>query len=161
MQTFRQQFKQVLAFFLFIAAFSVCLPVFAETVEASADKDAHHAQSSLDWPGLYYGFIPCADCNGVKTTLALNKNNSYVLITQYVGKSEREFVEKGKFAWGDKSNTIVLTPRNKPAAQQYLLGENMLIQLDQDGNRMVGKLADRYVLRRTDITKSPAQHSGH
>jgi len=157
MQTFRQQLKQILTFFLFIAIFSGYSPVFAET----KDKDAHHAQNSLDWPGIYYGFTPCADCNGVKTTLALNKNNSYILITQYVGKSEREFVEKGKFTADSKSNTIVLTPRNSATTQQYFVGENELIQLDNNGNRISGKLAERYILRRTDIAQSSPSHSSH
>jgi uncharacterized lipoprotein NlpE involved in copper resistance len=160
MQTLRQEFKHILTFFLFIAIFQGCNPVFAETAEAT-DKDLHHAQNSLDWPGIYRGFVPCDDCKGIKSTLALNKNNSYLLITQYVGKSEREIVEKGKFISGDKSNTIILTPRDNSAPRQYLVGENMLIQLDNTGNRVTGKLADRYILRRSDIKESTQPHSSH
>lgn len=157
MRTFRKQFRKILPFFIFIIIFSGYQPVFAETAETTA----HHAQNSLDWPGIYYGFTPCADCKGVKTTLALNKNNSYMLITQYVGKSEREIVEKGKFTWDNKNNTIVLTPRNSSAVRQYFFGENMLIELDSNGNRISGKLADRYILRRTDMTDSSRSHSAH
>jgi uncharacterized lipoprotein NlpE involved in copper resistance len=160
MRTFRRQFKQIPAFFLFIAIFSGCNLVFAETAETQA-KDAHHAQNSLDWPGVYYGFTPCDDCKGVKTTLALNKNNSYILITQYVGKSEREIVEKGKFASGDNSDTLILTPRDSATTRQYVVGENTLIQLDNHGNRISGKLADRYILRRTDVTESAKPHAAH
>jgi uncharacterized lipoprotein NlpE involved in copper resistance len=160
MRTFRQQFKQIPAFFLFIAVFSGYSPVFAETT-GTQDQDAHHAHNSLDWPGIYRGFTPCVDCAGVKTSLALNKNNSYILITQYAGKSPREFVEKGKFTWDDKANTIVLTPRNNSTAQQYYVGENMLIQLDSNGNRIAGELADRYILRRTDVVSEPPSHSAH
>lgn len=157
MRTFKQQFKQIQAFFLFIAIFSGCSPVFAEAAET-----IHHTQNSLDWPGIYRGFLPCDDCKGIKTSLALNKNGSYILMTQYIGKSEREFVEKGKFAAGDESNTLVLTPRNSPASRQYFVGDNMLIQLDDKGNRISGKLADRYILRRTDVVKdSPPSHSSH
>lgn len=157
MHIIRQKITHLLAFSLLA---SVCS--FSNLALAEAEHgDAHHAQNSLDWPGLYYGFLPCDDCNGVKTTLALNQNGSYVLITQYIGRSEREFVEKGKFSWGDKSDTIVLTPRNKPAAQQYFVGENMLVQLDKNGNRVTGKLGDRYILRRNDVTKPTTQHAGH
>ncbi|MDO9103629.1 MAG: copper resistance protein NlpE [Methylovulum sp.] len=161
MRACRLPFKQLLAISVFIAIFSGHPAVFAETA-GTADKAVHHEQESLDWPGIYYGFVPCPDCNGVKTTLALNKNNSYILITQNVGKSPREFVEKGKFTWGGQSDTIVLTPRNSSTVRQYIVGENTLIQLDNDGNRISGELADRYVLRRTDITKAPpAAHSSH
>lgn len=160
MQTFRKQFKQILTFSLFIAIFSGYSPVFAETAETK-DTDTHHAQNSLDWPGVYHGFLPCDDCKGVKATLALNKNNSYILITQYLGKSDREIVEKGKFTWGNNSDTVVLTPRNSSTTRQYFVGEKMLIQLDNNGNRISGKLADRYILRRSDITESSPSHSSH
>ncbi|MGR9013031.1 MAG: copper resistance protein NlpE [Gammaproteobacteria bacterium] len=159
MRTFRQQFKQVLIFFLLSVTFSGYNPVFAETAEAR-DSDIHHSQNSADWPGIYYGFIPCDDCKGIKSTLALNNNNSYILITQYVGKSEREIVEKGRFTPGNKVNTIVLTPRKTSITRQYLIGENMLIQLDDNANRIPGKLADRYILRRKSMTE-PAIHSSH
>jgi copper homeostasis protein (lipoprotein) len=160
MQTFKQQLKQSLIFILFSAIFSSYNLASAETAETK-HQDSHHANNSLDWPGIYNGFLPCDDCNGVKMTLALNKNNSYLLITQYVGKSPREFVEKGKFTWGDKSNTIVLTPRNGSTTHQYLVGEDMLIQLDNNGNRISGKLADRYILRRMNVTDSAPEHSSH
>jgi uncharacterized lipoprotein NlpE involved in copper resistance len=152
-----QTLKQILTFFLFIAIFQVCYPVFAETT----DNDAHHAQNSLDWPGIYLGFVPCDDCKGIKTTLALNNNNSYLLITQYVGKSEREFVEKGKFTSDDKDNTVVLTSKDNSVTRNYLVAENQLIQLDNMGNRISGNLADRYILRRKDIKESTQPHSSH
>ncbi len=158
MRTFRQQLKKSLTLLSVLALFSGYSPAYAENAE-SKDKDAHHAHNSLDWPGIYFGSLPCADCVGIKTSLALNKNGSYMLITQYLGKSEREFVEKGKFTWGEKANTIVLTPKNGATAQQYLVDENVLIQLDSNGNRIAGKQAERYILRRTDITQSAPSHS--
>lgn len=132
-------------------------PLLAET---STTADDGHAQHHLgDWPGVYLGFTPCADCIGIKTTLALNKSGSYLLITQYAGKSEREFTEKGKFTWGEKPNTIILTSRKGDNQQQYLVGDNVLIQLDQAGNRISGKQADRYILRRTDMTEKDTSHA--
>jgi uncharacterized lipoprotein NlpE involved in copper resistance len=160
MQTLRLEFKHILTFFLFIGTIQGCNSVFAETSETS-NKDAHHAQNSLDWPGIYLGFVPCDDCKGIKTTLALNNNNSYLLITQYVGKSEREFVEKGKFTSDDKDNTVVLTSKDNSVTRNYLVAENQLIQLDNMGNRISGNLADRYILRRKDIKESTQPHSSH
>lgn len=125
------------------------------------DNDPHAAHHSLDWPGIYFGFMPCADCPGIKTTLALNKNNSYIRITMYAGKSDREFVEKGKFEWSDKANTIVLIPKKGGEQHQYLVGDNQLIQLNMEGNRITGKLADRYVLRRTDVADEAKATSHH
>ncbi|MBD9357706.1 copper resistance protein NlpE [Methylomonas albis] len=160
MRTVNLKLKKNLVFFLVIAAFSAYNPALAEPAAAD-DKDTHHEHKSLDWPGIYNGLTPCADCIGVKTSLALNKNGSYLLMTQFLGKSEREFTEKGKFAPGDKANTLVLTPKNGSASQQYLVEKDVLIQLDSNGNRISGKLADRYILRRTSVTDKQPEHSGH
>lgn len=152
------KFKPVLTF-LFIALLSSGKPVFAET--ETTDEEIHHAQNGIDWPGVYNGFTPCDGCKGVKTTLALNKNNTYMLITQYVGKSEREFVEKGKFVWDDKSSIISITPRDNSTTRHYAVDENTLTQLDNSGNHITGKLADRYILRRNEMKDSSKQHSSH
>lgn len=132
----------------------------AAQAETTADKDAHGAHHGKDWPGVYYGFTPCADCVGVKTTLALNKNDSYILITQFAGKSDREFTEKGKVSWGENNETLILTPNKGNGIHRYLVGDNALIQLDDAGKRITGKLADRYILQRTDVTEQTKSH-GH
>ncbi|MDD5272754.1 MAG: copper resistance protein NlpE [Methylovulum sp.] len=149
-----------LTVFLFIALFLGNAPAFAE--ETTDPHAAHHAQTTIDWPGVYYGFTPCADCKGVKTSLALNNNGSYILMTQNVGKSEREFVEKGKFTWHDENDTIVLTPRNSQLTRHYAVGTNTLTQLDDSGNRIAGKNADGYILRRNELTQPQSQaHAAH
>ncbi len=154
-------YKKRITFTLMLGLLLNFIPAFAETTD-SHDKQGHHADKSLDWPGIYMGFLPCQDCIGVKTTLALNKSGSYILITVNVGKSDREFVEKGKFTAGGKGDTLVLTARNSNVTHQYAVAKDMLIQLDEQGNRVSGKLADRYILRRKDTTDSgPSEHSGH
>lgn len=135
-------------------------PVRAESAEPQ-DHASHHAAGSFEWPGIYNGFLPCPDCAGIKTSLALNKNGSYMLMTQFAGKSDREFVEKGKFSWDDKNKTITLTPKNGGPSHVYLAGENALTQLDEHGNRITGKQAERYQLRRTDFTQQAPSHGGH
>lgn len=158
MRNFKQSFNQILTFTLFIALFTSWNFALAESTETNAN---HHSQNNINWPGIYNGFVPCDDCNGVKTTLALNPNSTYLLISQFVGKSPREIVEKGKFTWNDKNNTIILTPRDNSITRQYSVAENMLIQLDKDGNAYTGKLAERYVLRRNVMKESSQQHSAH
>jgi uncharacterized lipoprotein NlpE involved in copper resistance len=153
---------RILTVSLFIAAGSFNNQAFAETSAQKAVESHEHGQTNQDWPGIYKGFTPCFDCIGIKTTLALNKNNTYILMTQYAGKSEREFVEKGKFSLGTLENTIVLTPKNGETSHQYLVSENVLIQLDNKGNRYTGKDAERYTLRRNDMVETaPSSHGAH
>lgn len=145
--------------FLVFFLYALSIPVFAET---DADATAQHAQKNINISGLYLGFYPCDDCQGIRTTLALNKNDTYVYITQYIGKSDREFVEKGKFTIGDNGDKIILTPRKgSTTEQQFLIDDDVLIKLDEDGNRITKDNADRYILKRKDVVSAKGNHSGH
>lgn len=159
MQTFKQQIKSFPAFVLIFFIFLGCNPGYAETAGNNGNP---HTPPVLNLSGLYLGFYPCDDCHGIRTTLALNKNNSYVYISIFVGKSDREFVEKGKFTLAE-NNTLVLTPRKgSTEVQRYLIDGDMLIKLDEEGNRITKDGADRFILHRKDVISSPqAQHSGH
>ncbi|WP_150046254.1 MULTISPECIES: copper resistance protein NlpE [Methylomonas] len=129
------------------------------SAQSAPHDEAHHPAKKMDWPGIYNGFLPCADCMGLKTSLALNKNGSYILITQYVGRSPRDFVEKGKYSVDEASQTISLTPRKAGDTHQYRIGDGQLMQLDDHGKAYTGELASRYVLRRTDVTENPPEHA--
>ncbi len=113
----------------------------------SAKEDSHTSQNSLDYIGVYKGILPCADCDGIKTTLELKENATYSLKTSYQGKSTKVFEEKGRFTWGSKGNTIVLNDV-KNAPNQYFVGENLLTQLDMSANKITGNLASNYILRK-------------
>ncbi|NCO73960.1 MAG: META domain-containing protein [Cyanobacteria bacterium] len=114
-------------------------------IENMGDTSAN----SLDWNGVYQGIIPCASCEGIKTTLTLNEDLSYVLSTQYLGKSEEVFEVKGTFKWNKEGNTITLDGV-KDAPNQFFVGENTLIQLDISGNRISGDLAEKYMLNKVN-----------
>lgn len=154
-------FKQMLMPVIVIALTTACNWVMAETSGIVHDQNAHHTQESMDWPGIYLGFLPCPDCIGIKTTLALNKNNNYVLMEQFIGKSDREFVEKGKFTWESSNKAITLMPRKSATTRLYIVGENTLTQLDSNGKPYAGEHAKRYVLHRKDVASTPQEHSGH
>jgi heat shock protein HslJ len=117
-------------------------------VETVGDTSAN----SLDWDGTYKGVVPCASCEGIKTTLTLNEDLSFVLLTQYLGKSEEVFEVKGTFKWNEAGNTIMLDGV-KDAPNQFFVGENTLIQLDMSGNRITGDLAEKYMLSKVNDTE--------
>jgi copper homeostasis protein (lipoprotein) len=139
----------------------LCFGSSAISAETLANDHGQHAERPSAWPGIYYGLLPCSDCYGVKTSLALNaNNNSYIKITQQTGKSQRDYVEKGKFSWGDKNNVITLTPtKGGTLSQQYKVADNALVQLDANGHPISGKEADKYVLHKTEMTNPQDSHS--
>lgn len=109
---------------------------------------AHNSRNSLDWAGSYTGITPCADCEGIRTTVTLQQDGTFTRELIYLGKSGRPFSDAGQFSWNDAGSAVTLAAGSE-AAQQYQVGENRLYHLDRAGNRIVGELADRYVLEKT------------
>lgn len=110
---------------------------------------------SLDWTGTYEGTVPCADCEGIETSLTLNHDLTYRMKTKYLGKDESSFERRGTFAWNEAGSAIVLDD-SSGGPLRYLVGENALFQLDREGNRITGDLADKYVLSKSAETAAPA-----
>ena len=137
---------------------------YARALAKNHQQDTDHAdhkpiEKSLDFHGVFYGFLPCKDCNGIKTTLSLKQNNNYLLVTQPAKESSKEFYEKGKYSWDDEHHTVVLTPRNDSATRQYQIkDEGTLILLNSNGTQMTGGQADSYTLRRSDMAKTREVH---
>lgn len=105
-----------------------------------------NSRVSLDWDGVYTGTVPCADCEGIKTMIKLNKDNTYEIKTRYLGKSEEVYTGTGTFTWNEDGGKITLEPEADGIARSYLVGENILFHLDNDGNRITGDMADKYQL---------------
>ncbi len=109
--------------------------------------DEHNAKSSLDWDGMYFGIIPCADCPGIEATLTLNNDNTYQLNLVYQERNVEPFVEQGTFEFDKSGNKITLFIDQKESGK-YFVGENYLIQLDIDGNFIESELKDYYRLNK-------------
>ncbi|RTR40012.1 copper resistance protein NlpE [Shewanella canadensis] len=107
-----------------------------------------NSQNALDWDGTYSGITPCASCEGIKTLLTLKRDNRYILESEYLGRSDKTFIEQGVFEWNSTGSKISLKqePANEKTEKQFLVGENQLFLLDRAGNRVTGTLADSYRL---------------
>ena len=106
---------------------------------------ADNSQTSLDWPGTYSGNLPCQDCAGIETSLELNTNLTFTLKSVYLGKSDQVFEKTGTFVWSKDGGRITLNLAEN-TGNQYQVGENILYQLDANGNKIAGSLASRYTL---------------
>lgn len=117
-------------------------------------------EKSKEFHGVFYGFLPCNNCNGIKATLSLKQNNHYLLVTQPAKESSREFFEKGKYNWDDENQTVVLTPRDTElSVREYRIkDEGTIVQLNDNGKLIVGDDAEKYTLRRSDTVKSREVH---
>jgi heat shock protein HslJ len=138
---------------LFYVAIICLATVFAVSCKGNRSKNisqmADTSQNALDWAGVYAGVMPCADCEGIQTTLVLHNDNRYELRTTYLGKSHEESVLHGSFTWNHEGNVITLEgvdPTSQPA--KYLVGENRLFQFDIEGNPMPADIEMRYTLEK-------------
>ncbi len=104
---------------------------------------ADNSRNALDWAGTYRGVLPCADCEGIETTVTLRADGSYTSASRYLGKSAQSFTDEGRFEWNAAGGVISLSG-DEPA--RYRVGENRLIRLALDGSAITGSLADHYIL---------------
>ena len=128
--------------------------------QTTEDHSLHVApiEKSQDFHGVFYGYLPCNDCSGIKSTLSLKQKNNYLLVTQPAKESSKEFYEKGKYSWNEEMHMVVLTPRNQSGTRQYRIkDEGTLILLNTDGSQMKGD-EDSYALRRSDMVKAREIH---
>lgn len=143
----------VLALAALAVALASCAPK-TSTSPAAQQAKQDNSRVSVDWAGTYQGVLPCADCEGIETSITLGKDSSYRLRARYVGKADTVFEKRGTFAWNEAGSAIQL--QGLPdGPDRYLVGENQLIQLDREGNRITGELASRYSLPKTAGTLAP------
>ncbi|MDX1277493.1 copper resistance protein NlpE N-terminal domain-containing protein [Oceanihabitans sediminis] len=109
--------------------------------------DMHNSQNSLDWDGTYTGTLPCADCEGIESTITLNSDLTYSAKAVYLGEKGVQFDSEGKFKWMDNGSKIQLSDEE---GTMYFVGENTLTLLDKNGEKNTGELAEHYVLKKQD-----------
>jgi len=109
---------------------------------AKEEKTVDSSVKEKALTGIYKGIMPCADCEGIETTLKLNKDKSFVYTSLYIGKSRAVFEREGN--WTIDGNVVNLSSVD----YSFKVGENQMWQLDLSGNDISGVLADSYKLRK-------------
>lgn len=126
----------------------------------SEDHSQHNqpVDESQKFRGVFYGYLPCKNCAGIKMTLSLKNKQNYLLVTQYAQASNKEFYEKGKYIWDDNARTVTLTSRKDGSIRILpIKDEGTLIMPPPDGSAIKGN-QDKYALVRSDKNKSREVH---
>ncbi len=129
-----------------LALFMVsCTPSSEPADSETTTPDMHTSSVSLDWQGTYQGVVPCADCDGVQTSLTLKHDMQYVLYRVYLGESDSMFTSTGSFVWDETGNVVVLSGIDN-GSSRYKVVEGAIVQLDMNGNEITGDIASNYRL---------------
>ena len=112
--------------------------------EVTPSNDVFSARDSLDWAGIYEGFLPCEDCEGIETSIEIEKNRDYTLSQEFKGRAgDNSLQETGKFEWDKQGNTISLGERQK---LYFQVSQNYLLQVFKDESKVMGDSAIKYRL---------------
>lgn len=166
--------KQILALILFSILSIVFNPAMANTdmdamrevqkarelARQGEDHSKHRKPVDKDqqFRGVYYGYLPCGHCAGIKMTLSLKNKKNYLLVTQYAQASTKEFYEKGKYDWNAKTGLVTLTSRKDSTIRKLRIkNDAALIVLSFDGVEMKNNQKE-YTLLRGDKNKSREVH---
>lgn len=108
--------------------------------------DIHNAQNALDYQGVYQGTLPTASGSGMLVTVTLS-DGMYQRAIEYIDENDKPFISKGTYTWDENKNSVI-TLIGADVPNQYFVAENKLYQLDIDGKRIEGDMADMYVLNK-------------
>lgn len=100
------------------------------------------------WYGNYAGSLPCGDCKGILTRISLNKDKSYTLSSQYMGKEKKPTVYKGIYNLDNDKNIVTLDAEGDHLKFLVVEKDSMIIKLDKFGDREKGGPAARYFLHK-------------
>ena len=130
---------------LLVALVSIALISCNNAKQKKAETpDMHTSEMALDFHGVYEGTLPCADCEGIKTKLTINDDNTFVLNSEYLGEENATFEDKGTYFI--ENGEILVTQEEDGEQKYYKLQEGSLAQLDANKKPVEGEMAPFYVL---------------
>lgn len=93
--------------------------------------------------GVFFGTIPCADCEGIEYIIAFNEDFTYNTKSVYLGKSEKPLETSGNYTIEDE----IIKLLNDDEGMRYFIetGKNLQI-LDRNREEIAGSLAHKYIL---------------
>lgn len=117
----------------------------------TASTDSLAVTAVEETPGdifaVYEGTLPCADCDGILTTLSLHPDSTYEMRSEYLGKKDATFDEKGTFTVS-KDQVVELTPEKGDKTYYKITMKGEIALSDSLGHINEGDMAEHYKLRK-------------
>ena len=116
----------------------------------SGETKTEKQLENLNFYGTYEGTLPAADCEGIKTTLTLNKDKTYILRSEYIGEGEKSATFESKGHYNLINGNLIelsLTSSNEKSYYKILDGSKVMLS-DKEGTVNQGVLAEYYILKK-------------
>jgi len=141
--------KRILSLFLFCAFFQISCSNGSERVSEHEENNPTQQESqSKTFSGKYSGVTPCADCPGIKTTVAFNPDSAFIELLNYLERNS-SFSDTGKWSISDKIITVSFP--GKSSKRFFLIkSDSTLAMLDADKKEINGNLAEKYILKKAE-----------
>ncbi|HRP89495.1 MAG TPA: copper resistance protein NlpE [Edaphocola sp.] len=146
-------FKNIILFASFLLTFSACKnneEEVGKTNRTGKEMPVVTTKTAINQAalvGTYVGLLPCESCDGIKTSIILNDNNSFSTVAEPINDTvfSMPVVDSGKFIIRD--SVLELTDMGG-IVRNYKITTNKLIQLDDDGKPLDGKGKLKYELEK-------------
>lgn len=106
-----------------------------------------NARRKVHWEGTYQGIFPCSDCEGVAMMLTLNKDLTYNMRSQYLGKELIDRKSSGSFDWSADQSHIHID--NTQPKHYFRVGNGFLELLTPEGKSIISHGKDDFFLDKT------------
>ncbi len=109
-------------------------------------NDMHTAKIALDYVGVYKGVLPTESGMEAEVTIELKDDGTYFYSVNYTGRENGSFETRGDYVWDDSGMVIEL--KSVDGSGLYFVAENLLVKLDENGDKVFSELSDNYVLEK-------------
>lgn len=102
--------------------------------DSTPQSDVKTAKNSVNIIGLYKGILPCADCNGIETTIRINKDETYNKTAKYIGKSDVIIEDElGDYTWKEDGNTLTLEGTDSEPVDYWVTEGKLTLVSEENG----------------------------
>lgn len=139
-------YKKMKQKFVVTALTVICLS-FISCSGTKKEEDKKPETIAANWAGTYKGTLPCADCEGIETSIVFKADNTFEKTETYLkGEQKDTFTESGTLTWNETKTHVTLVSGS--GFFQYKVSDNSLTALDSEGEEVSGDLASHYVLKK-------------
>lgn len=115
---------------------------------ATATEQAEENVEKTSFYGTYYGTLPAADCEGIKTELTISADSTYTLTTEYLGTGQEAFLESGLYNLINENLIELVTPSSGEKTYYKIKSDSTIMLTNSDGEDPDSILMNAYTLHK-------------